>query len=149
MISHASFISFQLHLLDVHDLHFHPLFQGFYLFTQINQTNVVYPFFFCCCKLPCCILFSFLAENIEPFLRMLIISSASFAVSFSATASSASWLNMLRHSSECSFSFPSFWAASDIFSNSSFLTVSANCSSIVAASATQISASFWENGRNT
>jgi hypothetical protein len=73
MISHAFFISFQLYLLDVHALHFHPLFQGFNLFPQISKTNVVCLFFFFFCKLPCCSLFSFLAENIEPFLRMLII----------------------------------------------------------------------------
>jgi hypothetical protein len=74
-------------------------------------------------------------------------SYASSVVSFSATASLASWMNMLSHSSECSFFSPA-WAASDICSNPSSLTVSADYSSVVVASyATQTSASSELSGR--
>jgi hypothetical protein len=75
-------------------------------------------------------------------------SSSSFANSNAAVFSS-SWLKVLSHSSECSSS-SSAWEVSNTYSNSS-LIVSAGCpSSAIAAptSATQISASSWENGRN-
>jgi hypothetical protein len=73
VISHTFFISFQLHLLDVQALHFHPSLQAFNLFIWISKDNAVCLFLFFFYKLPGCSPFSLLAENIEPFLRMLII----------------------------------------------------------------------------
>jgi hypothetical protein len=74
VISHAFFfICFQPHLLDVHALHYYPSLQGFNLFIQIIKANAVCLFLFFFYKPPGCNPFSLLAENIEPFLRMLII----------------------------------------------------------------------------
>jgi len=78
LILEYSSICFQPNLLDVHALHLHPLLYGFKFFTQINKIYVVFfLLFFFCCKLQCYshLLFSFLAENFEPFFRMLIFCS--------------------------------------------------------------------------
>jgi hypothetical protein len=56
-----------------------------------------------CCKFPCCSLFSFNAECVEPFLGMLTLFFYSSAVISWATAPALSfWLNVFC--SECSFS---------------------------------------------
>jgi hypothetical protein len=65
-----SSIYFQLILLDVHAFHYHSSLQSFQFFTQISKIHVAYFLFFYRLQFCSHLLFNFLAENFEPFLRM-------------------------------------------------------------------------------
>jgi hypothetical protein len=71
MISHAFLHQFPTSPVGCARPALLPFPPGLQLIPQISKANVVCLFFLCFCNLLCCSVFSFSAENIEPFLRML------------------------------------------------------------------------------